>query len=62
MTASFVKEDVYSAKVINCMVLGMAAITFRAYKIIFIKQKSEQQDQKKAIWLSVLCGALNFIG
>lgn len=62
VTASFIKEDVYSAKVINCMVLGVAALTFRAYKMIFTKQESVKPDQIKAIWLSVLCGALNFIG
>lgn len=32
MTAAYVNEDCYSAKVVNCMVLGFAAMAFRGYK------------------------------
>lgn len=32
MTAENVKDDCYSAKVVNCMVLGFAAMMYRGYK------------------------------
>ena len=31
MTANYIAQDCYSAKVVNCMVLGFAALSYRAF-------------------------------
>jgi hypothetical protein len=63
MTATFIKEDCYSAKVINCMVLGMAALSYRAYKKFVVKETlCVEPDAQYLMWISVTTGLLNFIG
>ena len=73
MTATYVKEDCYSAKVVNCMVLGFAAMVYRGYKNFVHEESVDLPENQRIvshrisnsvqhIWISVACGVLNFAG
>jgi drug/metabolite transporter (DMT)-like permease len=63
MTARFINEDCYSAKVVNCMVLGTAALCYRLKKTIVNKENYQiDSSSVSMVWVSILTGFLNFIG
>jgi hypothetical protein len=49
ITAAYIKEDCYSAKVVNCMVLGFAVMAYRGYKKFVNEKHIEVSDNNRIV-------------